>query len=268
MGREKLSDQVNALRWFHSIDFGDGIVSRGAKSQQTLADEADRFFGSIDLAGKSFLDIGAWNGFFSFEAKRRGAARVLATDKFAWTTELNGKAGFELARQHLGIDIEAREIDLPEITPDSVGRFDAVLFAGVYYHLFDAQVMLKHIAEVASRLLIVETHQDLLNEARPAMVYYPGTTLANDPSNFWGPNPALIRQLLTEAGFSEIYYRQNSGGHGRGLYLAFRDQSAAREFGFDAVHGWSDLPFSSDWVRPAKRTLGNLVNFLLKRPLS
>ena len=89
-----------------------------------LRREADAFFGCIDLRGRTFLDIGAWNGYFSFEAKRRGAGRVLATDKFTWThPHLKGREGFELARKHLGYSIEAEEIDVPELTVERVGTF-------------------------------------------------------------------------------------------------------------------------------------------------
>ena len=48
------------------------------------------------LAGLSVLDIGAWDGFFSFEAERRGAARVVAPTYswhgLGWGTG-QGKAG-------------------------------------------------------------------------------------------------------------------------------------------------------------------------------
>jgi len=33
-----------------------------------------------DLTGKTVLDVGARDGYFSFEAERRGASRVLAID--------------------------------------------------------------------------------------------------------------------------------------------------------------------------------------------
>lgn len=45
------------------------------------------------------IDIGAWDGYFSFDAERRGAARVLATDSFAW--QKRSRAGFDFARQQL-----------------------------------------------------------------------------------------------------------------------------------------------------------------------
>ena len=69
--------RVNQIRWFHTIDLGPLGVTPGAdNSPQRLA----RMRFPADLRDKSVLDVGAWDGFYSFEAERRGAARVLATD--------------------------------------------------------------------------------------------------------------------------------------------------------------------------------------------
>ena len=40
------------------------------------------FVHGVSFADKTVLDIGAWDGGFSFECERRGAKRVLATDSF------------------------------------------------------------------------------------------------------------------------------------------------------------------------------------------
>ncbi|MBI3117610.1 MAG: methyltransferase type 11, partial [Candidatus Hydrogenedentes bacterium] len=74
---------IENIRWFHSMDLGSGQVTRGLKPREVLGMEAEIIF-RYPLAGKTVLDVGAWDGFFSFEAERRGAARVLATDHFCW----------------------------------------------------------------------------------------------------------------------------------------------------------------------------------------
>src|SRR5262249_48378881 len=86
--------------WFHSIDLGGGVVTPGQKAPIQHEREAAAFFDRVELSGCSVLDIGAWNGFFSFEAKRRGARRVLAADSYWWTQPVfQGRKTFELARR-------------------------------------------------------------------------------------------------------------------------------------------------------------------------
>jgi tRNA (mo5U34)-methyltransferase len=156
------------------------------------------------------LDVGAWDGFFSFEAERRGAERVVAVDGPAWREPAWGpggfgtKAGFELARRALRSAVEDREIDLEEISVETLGRFDVVLFLGVLYHLKHPWPVLERVASVCDGLLILETHADLLDLRRPAMALYPGAEVAGDASNWWGPNVAALRAMLREEGFARV----------------------------------------------------------------
>jgi tRNA (mo5U34)-methyltransferase len=70
-----LRREVDSIAWYHSIDLGHGIVTPGMYSPGRIFER----FGIPDrLDGLSALDIGAYDGFFSFEAERRGASRVLA----------------------------------------------------------------------------------------------------------------------------------------------------------------------------------------------
>src|SRR5204862_763819 len=137
MNRDELQARADGIRWWHSIDLGHGIVTRGVDAAQ--AERLSRLHLPSSLSGRSVLDIGAWDGFFSFEAERRGAARVVATDYYAWHGlgwgTGNGKAGFELARQTLRSRVEDVDIDVMELTPERIGTFDVVLFLGVLYHV-------------------------------------------------------------------------------------------------------------------------------------
>src|SRR6266446_2469799 len=201
-----LQSRVAALPWHHSIDLGGGVVTSGNKSAALCNDEAALIFDRVDLSGRSVLDIGAWNGFFSFEAKRRGASRVLATDHYCWNHEhFRGRETFEFARSTLGLDIEMLDIDVPELCPERVGStFDVALFLGVFYHLFDPIDGLRRAAALAKEVLVVETHIDLGDIHRPAMVMYPGSELDGDATNWWGPNNACVRELLKAMGFARI----------------------------------------------------------------
>ena len=204
---DDLRAAVAAQGWFHTIDLGDGIVTDGR-------DESPRKLGWIglpeDLRGRSVLDVGAWDGFLSFECERRGADRVVALDGRAWREPAWGpggfgtRSGFDLARRALGSSVEDVELELENVSPETVGRFDVVLFLGVLYHLKHPWVALERVASVCDGLLIVETHADLLDLRRPAMALYPGDEVAGDASNWWGPNLAALKAMLREEGFAHV----------------------------------------------------------------
>jgi tRNA (mo5U34)-methyltransferase len=154
------------------------------------------------LAGKTVLDIGAWDGFYSFEAERRGAARVLATDSFSWGGPGWGsKAGFGLARRALGSSVQDQHIDVLDLSPERVGTFDVVLFLGVLYHMRHPMLALEKVFSVTRGMAIVETHA-VFRGRHPMMEFYPGTELVGDPTNWFGPNPSAVEGMLRAAGFS------------------------------------------------------------------
>lgn len=219
---DDLRQQINNLPWHHQIDFGDGILSPGNTKIEVLRAQADIYF-RVGIEGKSFLDIGCWDGFNSFEAKRRGASRVLATDHFAWSDQCWGdRRSFELARAHLAPDVQVMDVDLPGLVPARVGQFDVVLFAGVFYHLRHPLYVLENVANVATYAFIVETHLDAVNQDRPMMVFYPGRELADDPTNWWGPNPQCVKAMLHDIGFPRVEYTPHPIYANRGIFHGLR----------------------------------------------
>jgi tRNA (mo5U34)-methyltransferase len=208
--------------WWHSIDLGDGVVTPGRKVPAIMKAEFGIVFGPTDLAGKSVLDIGTWNGGFAVEAKRRGARHVLATDSYCWRQPMfRGRETFDLVLRRTGLDIEAREIDATEVGIDAVGRFDVVLFLGVFYHLLDPIAVVQRLAAVTDEVLVLETHMDAEEETRPAMVFYPGTELNGDGTNWWGPNRACVEALLRTVGFEEVVFTPGYAP-GRGVFHAWK----------------------------------------------
>jgi tRNA (mo5U34)-methyltransferase len=220
--RARASELASSTYWLHSIQLFPDLLIEGGKSLEMLEMETDTILGPINLGGRSVLDIGAWNGHFSFEAKRRGAREVIASDSFVWShPTFRGREAFELARTCLGLDIKAVEIDPTEL-PGPLEPADVVLFLGVFYHLYDPIAVLENVARTTKDVLIIETHQDLLELNRPAMVFYPRDTLNGDSTNWWGPNPECMLELLDTRGFAEILYQKHPAIPGRGIYHAFR----------------------------------------------
>jgi tRNA (mo5U34)-methyltransferase len=161
-----------------------------------------------DLSGKTVLDIGAWDGFFSFEFERRGAKRVLAIDSYAWSPRPGGfPRGLEcflLAREFLGSKVEYQRLDLYDLDPAAVGTFDLVFCAGVLYHMRHPLLGLERIRSVTAGQLILETHQLIpaMHERTPLIRFFAGDeeTPGDSPGGF--PTRAWVSDALLAAGFA------------------------------------------------------------------
>ena len=159
-----------------------------------------------DLRGWTVLDIGAWGGFFSFECERRGADRVLAIDSYVWDTY--GMNTFLAQRERLHSKVEYRRLDAHDIDSREIGRFDLVLFLGVFYHLHAPLQALERIASVTRTLLICDTHVLLpfVHERWPLMPFFPGDARATGqpPEMCAIPTMECLRQMLAFVGFTQI----------------------------------------------------------------
>jgi hypothetical protein len=83
-------------------------------------------------------------------------------------------------------------------------------------------------ASLATEVLVVETHTDLGELDRPAMVMYPGAELADDATNWWGPNPACMLALLKQFGFEKIDAAWTFDVGQRAVYHAWRSDTLRR----------------------------------------
>ena len=198
-----LRQEVAAISWWHTIDLGNGVVTPGIDKTREKIEQLKL---PADLTGKSVIDIGAWNGGLSFECERRGAARVLATDWYCWNagTNTEGRKGFDIARRALGSRVEDLEIKVEDISPETVGMFDVVLFLGVLYHAEDPLGYLRRVRSICKGSAVIETAVDLLDYPRPALAFYEGGALNNDPTNFFGPNQLAVEAMCREVGFRKV----------------------------------------------------------------
>jgi tRNA (mo5U34)-methyltransferase len=93
---------------------------------------------------------------------------------------------------------------------------------------------LERIFSVTARHLILQTHVDLTSIERPAIAFYPGTELNNDPTNWCGPNPAAVMAMLRTVGFTEV--KMVSQWSARETSLA--DVNGPPVPGHITVHAW------------------------------
>lgn len=203
MQAEELRSRVQQLTWYHSIDLGNGIVTPGRGNDKKRAEWLKL---PESFEGKTVLDVGAFDGFFSFEAEKRGAKRVLATDSFAWSESNHwvSKQSFDLAKATLNSKVEEMTIDVLELCPERVGMFDVVLFLGVLYHMKYPLLALERVSSVTREMIIIETLVDMLRYQRPAMAFYADDEMFGDATNWHGPNLAAVKAMLREVGFNRI----------------------------------------------------------------
>ena len=232
---ESLRDAVQSLGpWFHNLHLGPSGMVQTAPDHP-LGDFPANFWHVFrhvvpeDLSGTSVLDIGCNGGFYSFEMKRRGAARVLGLDHDGHYLE---QARF--AAEQLGMrDIEFRQLEAYDVDRLGGPPFDFVLFMGVFYHLRHPLLALELVASVLApggRLLFqtmqrgsperaefaddysIDEHDVFADERFPRM-YFVERSYAGDPTNWWIPNASASLAMLRSVGLRvvdqpcpEVYY--------------------------------------------------------------
>lgn len=222
------TDMLLSGSWWHSIDLGKGRVTPGVHS---LA-EMQGLYASLDLpedlGGKTLLDIGCWDGFYTFETERHGA-KVTSVD--CWHP-----SNYFLAHEALKSKAEFIEASVYELGKDQIGSFDIVLFMGVLYHLRHPLLALENVCEMTRDFAVIESHIiDKMREGdEPAMEFYEFDELGGQYDNWWAPNFECMAQMARSAGFArvELLYRTDT----RAAIKAFRR--------------WNDKP---ETVSPALR---------------
>lgn len=202
-------------RWWHEIELGHGIVTPGDDSNRSKLPILDQLGLPRDLSGLRVLDIGCSDGYFTFEAERRGAT-VVAIDFVP-----EHYTGFATAKKILGSRAEYRMDNVYNLSPREYGTFDIVLFLGVLYHLrnplgavdairsvmhdgaqlFVGTMMIDEYVLMPDRSVTTLAALNPALESVPLWQFYPGDTLNGDFTNCFAPNRRALEALLFEAQF-------------------------------------------------------------------
>ena len=226
-----LQAQADALHWYHTIDLGNGVVTKGDSAQ----DDGTGILPAV--AGRSVLDIGAWDGKYSFLAEQAGATRVVALDHYAWgvdfaargaywaeciqngtlpdqsrdetdfwQADLPGRRGFELAKAALGSKVEPLVADFQTVDLAEVGQFDVVLYLGVLYHMREPLTCLERVRAVTKDVAVIETEALHLqgHEGEVLMQFHAGSSLRTDFGNWYVPTIDALHNLCHAAGFARV----------------------------------------------------------------
>ena len=197
--------------WYHSFELPDGSSIEGYNKVGWLRERYGRFPIPADLAGRRVLDIGAWDGWFSFEAEQRGAA-VTSID----CVEV---ANFLEIQRRLCSHVDYRILDFYELPEAGLGTFDFVFCLGILYHLKHPLLALEIVCALTTDTAIVESFvidpdnwQEHRNDV-PIMEFYETDELGNQLDNWIGPSVSCLMAMCRAAGFARVEFLHTTGMH-------------------------------------------------------
>lgn len=242
---EDIKKRAGELIWYHTIDLGHGFATPGIYDHRPFL----KHFGlPRKLSGKTALDIGTASGFFAFELERRGAS-VTATELPRWmdhdfapayVPDLSEdqavsylKDPFLLAKEALDSRVERREINIYDISPETIGMHDFVFCASVLLHLTDPVRALRRIRSVTRETALIATAitRDDNTEQRAVFVGH------DKAYTWWIPNRSCLEAMVRSAGFARVEwvsefrldFRNGGEGHWHGVVRAEAGESPSHE---------------------------------------
>jgi tRNA (mo5U34)-methyltransferase len=233
-----LQQAVAAIpHWYHAIELPCGIVTPGWAPYNSLW-----YKFPADLTGKRVLDVGAWDGYWTFQALQAGAAEVVAIDDFSDTLHAGERRswdGFDLCARTLGLSdrITRLEGSVYDVHRMGLGVFDVVLCYGVLYHCRHPLLALDVLSAVCRDTLLVESAicDDLSpyrvtgRYADMVMEFYPGAELGGYAGNWWGPTCHCLAAMVRSAGFKWVeswhVARPDSFNQARGFVRGMKEAS-------------------------------------------
>ncbi len=207
---EDFSAELAKTGWYHSVELPSGVV-HGFLPLDDLRQRWAEFPLPADLTGTRLLDIGTWDGWFAFEAERRGAD-VVAVDNVE-------QENFHYAHRELASNARYEVCEIYRLPELQLDAFDYTLFLGVLYHLRHPLRALEIVCGLTKQLAIVDSFivDDEGANATPIpwMEFYEHTELANQVDNWAGPTLPCLLALCRSAGFARVEYLGTKHRHAR-----------------------------------------------------
>lgn len=206
---------------YHRYEISPGLYTPGTFLEVEPARCLDELGVPRDLTGCELLEIGAWDGAFTFELVRRGA-HVTALD-----IQDPDVTVFNAVRKILDLPVNYLRLSIYDLEPQTHGRYDAVVFSGIYYHLKNPLLALQKLRSVlrdggqlyiegasCSDYLGKRLSRDLpwvgrklltrLIDRLPVSVFDAERGIYPGKDNWWFPTSHCLRLLLEDSGFTNV----------------------------------------------------------------
>tara|TARA_B100000579_G_C22681408_1_gene780481 strand:+ start:205 stop:924 length:720 start_codon:yes stop_codon:yes gene_type:complete len=191
-------NEIMKLEWCHHIQVGD-LLTKGAWNKT----HQDKIASCIppDLQGKTVLDIGFNDGYFSFLSEERGAKKVTGV-------EINYRETAKLAHKLKQSKVEFYEKSMLDFRTDE--GFDVVLYLGVYYHVVNIIDAFEKVysltapggeAYIEGSLLFGKLNRVM---KLPSLVRLAKIPKEPPNPNFWIPTLTALKKMIRFAGFEDV----------------------------------------------------------------
>lgn len=142
-------------QWRHRVLLGDHLRTPG---YNTLDHDWDFYGMPAGLKGKSVLDIGANDGYYSFGAEERGASAVTAIDIYGGDGKTMVKGwpidGITMLKGYLGSGVEIMSMSLYDL-PALARNWDVVFCNDVLSWVDDIEKAINIISDVAKETIVI-----------------------------------------------------------------------------------------------------------------
>lgn len=216
MINENVTEPKEPTYWWHRIKMPDGSYTPGNVFHGPDGGDwpTTRFGMPENMTGYRCIDIGAWDGFFSFEAERRGAEFVLATDllKEPGGNKREG-LGFHYAKHKLKSKVNLEELNIQNTKEvqelADKYNFNLCMCYGILYHLKSPLIAMENLFSLVSKngLILIETA--ISNAYKPILEYRPGYD--NDPTNYFYPTISWLETVANQYGATSFSVVENGG---------------------------------------------------------
>ncbi len=178
--------------WYHRFEIFPGVITPGVYDPSGTLHELKL---APDLKGKTVLEIGPAEGYFTKKLSERGA-EVTAVD---YAPKYHH--GFGYMEEASGRQFHFIQSNVYDLEKTGLETFDIVLCLGVLYHLPDPVRALWTLRKFVKEQFILETLICREHEDEPFAKYLPWDSSNGDITNFWSPNPKCTQMMLEDAGF-------------------------------------------------------------------
>jgi len=229
--RETLLSTARDRSWYHTLELDGSLTTPG---EFDLRPYVPYYLPFDNLSRADCLDIGAGNGFWSFEMERKHARSVTAIDiaDFSETDfsilcgrdELRPKGRGEpgafgeqlrIAATLLRSRLIYRLRNVYDLHPERDGMYDLVHCGSMLMHLFGPLLALQRMASVCRDTFIITTQVDPSLEDRCAAAYL-GHRI---PYVHFVPSPSCLVNMIASCGYENVL-------QGPLFLLPFRDRAA------------------------------------------